>query len=1631
MSVNTSISPYYDDYNIDKNFYRVLFKPGVAVQARELTQSQTILQNQIKRVGDYLFTNGDKVQGSKPIINTLARTIRLKETDAAGNNIDVTRFVGMFVTSPNSDVVGEVEFAFRKDDPRIGDPPSIVINLKRHSNDNNGEFAQNTELWFYSSLSNAFNKASPELRAVTTFDFVKQGFCQISPFSKRIILRTDNENIEVGDLLEHPLITKRLYVVEKISTTELEINEAPGVTISSVTEGGDRVQFNKKASSPTLTVTQDTSVYFKDGFFIRSVLQRIVPDKETAYPTKVVGFFTEEKTINSNDDTTLLDPALGSSNYFAPGADRLQIDLEIVALDLEDVITDNTTEQTADSLLFEDDYIAKKLTSSEDFIPLVKFNKGKIEYIREVTVGSQLKTALAERTYDESGNYVVENFSITSSENLGYPNSISFNVGAGKGYIGGNLVKTVGATEVITPKNLATDIAISYNVNTTQGNYVKVKNIQYGLFRQDEIISSETFVELHNVKNPTSANSRVGVLTLKSLEYDSYTGGNVECKLYYHYYAPASDVPTSWAGWATRYNIPESEGRYLSNVLYESNAPILTVATADGTVDVPAGTYYGLFREPDAGKLASWWQIWSSEFNKTLSNDFLRRFITAAKQDSSDAPRIVTNSKTFLIVNNGSPFIDGVVNVSQVRSLVGVYNEYTGPGTAASYTNPFFYADISDSGIDAQGEIILFDTKASDALIFDTGKLNVKSIERISTEYKRVYKNSAFTNGIHTRSLSDPESFAVGNGSVNPSQARENFITLVKTGMTANVPYGLWDFEKGSVTISNEGRTATIDMGDAGFNGLADISINIETDNLTPRTKTLVKNGSKIVNIQLADYDYSIGKADIAAYGGVYTLADASKFKGTYSNVITYDYGDIVVEDGVAFESIDFGANKSLGFANSWSVIQPIESGLFVLDNGQRDNFYDHGYIRYVGRSANLPGNVLVTFNYFEHVGEGPATVASYGTEFYDSIPTYRSVVNAKEYNLRDCLDFRPVRREDTQYQNFYPTIFPTASVNTEIDITYYLGRRDRLYVTGSLQNFESPYNRFYIEQGIPSDSPTEPLDRSDSTRMSLAILDLPPYTTSSFQVTIVYDDNTRFTMKDINRLENLVTSLDKVVKLHAMEIAVLQSTILNEDTGEILVKSGVLIEDFADLDTADLLGGQFLCLIDETERECFPAFNCFNMNLNIIADEDIKQFDDIITMPFTEEMFVSNLEGNSVINPNPAGIDDTVGRAVLSKKNSFLINLLLSAGNFLITSIGLKTLAAYASARLLSGTVIGGALGRFAGEAALFEAQVSENVLAVAWKAARDLFKPFEDSVNIIDSLTRFISKQFKGLVDIGRTVYEAFEGGFETLIDTFFGKSDIAQTATGGPLPGMFGDFTAKQSGTGILEIFNLGEYWSAVANPALKSAYAGLSQGIGQIMGGEFATGAGTIGNTITAFSSFIVGTAGALAATAVNAVAITLGYNAVFTGGLALAPGAAPTLAALAGAYAKGISAFAATGGTIGGVTIGATAATGIVIAGAIAVVYIGVKVADKLGKELKRWRRKISDERTKENIKFVRKDENTRLNVYSFNYKREFQKIAGYGKYEGYLASEVSKVYPDAVVKESNGYYSVDYSLIGK
>jgi hypothetical protein len=61
QQTNLDVSPYFDDFDKENQYYRVLFKPGQPVQARELTTLQSILQNQIEQFGDHFFKEGSLI----------------------------------------------------------------------------------------------------------------------------------------------------------------------------------------------------------------------------------------------------------------------------------------------------------------------------------------------------------------------------------------------------------------------------------------------------------------------------------------------------------------------------------------------------------------------------------------------------------------------------------------------------------------------------------------------------------------------------------------------------------------------------------------------------------------------------------------------------------------------------------------------------------------------------------------------------------------------------------------------------------------------------------------------------------------------------------------------------------------------------------------------------------------------------------------------------------------------------------------------------------------------------------------------------------------------------------------------------------------------------------------------------------------------------------------------------------------------------------------------------------------------------------------------------------------------------------------------------------------------------------
>src|SRR5210317_72709 len=95
-----NVSPYYDDFTESKKFHRILFRPAFAVQARELTQSQTQLQNQIERLSDHLFDKGAMIIPGEIGYDLNYYAVKLSSKSSS----DISNYIGKVLKGANSEV---------------------------------------------------------------------------------------------------------------------------------------------------------------------------------------------------------------------------------------------------------------------------------------------------------------------------------------------------------------------------------------------------------------------------------------------------------------------------------------------------------------------------------------------------------------------------------------------------------------------------------------------------------------------------------------------------------------------------------------------------------------------------------------------------------------------------------------------------------------------------------------------------------------------------------------------------------------------------------------------------------------------------------------------------------------------------------------------------------------------------------------------------------------------------------------------------------------------------------------------------------------------------------------------------------------------------------------------------------------------------------------------------------------------------------------------------------------------------------------------------------------------------------------------------------------------------------------
>ncbi len=101
MALNFNIDPYFDDFDEKDKFYRLLFRPGYPVQARELTQMQSILQNQIAKHAEHIFKQGSMVIPGQVSYEDDFKYVKLQ---SIYNGVDVNTYLSEIV---GQEIIGQ------------------------------------------------------------------------------------------------------------------------------------------------------------------------------------------------------------------------------------------------------------------------------------------------------------------------------------------------------------------------------------------------------------------------------------------------------------------------------------------------------------------------------------------------------------------------------------------------------------------------------------------------------------------------------------------------------------------------------------------------------------------------------------------------------------------------------------------------------------------------------------------------------------------------------------------------------------------------------------------------------------------------------------------------------------------------------------------------------------------------------------------------------------------------------------------------------------------------------------------------------------------------------------------------------------------------------------------------------------------------------------------------------------------------------------------------------------------------------------------------------------------------------------------------------------------------------------
>jgi hypothetical protein len=1107
LETNLNVSPYFDDYNEDKNFHRVLFRPGYAVQARELTQMQTILQNQIERFANRVVHDGKIISGCSAKVAPIGY-VKLRDKDAANNRV---LLLGDFYEGgavANLQIIGETSGVTAQ-----------IVDAKEGS-----------------------EAAAPNYLSV----FVKYTNSGTSKTEKTF---ADNE--------------------------QLIFNYSNGsFAVAANTISSDSTGYGLRA-----TVT-DGTIYHK-GNFIRVEHQGTILEKYSVTPSKKLGFETRESLIDSNQDSSLLDNASGSTNYSAPGANRLKMVPTLASRAID--AANNTT-----------------------FFSIAYVEEGSIVKETNDDLGGVAVT-VAERLGEIHGNFATKPFNIRIREhnketnNLGRYEDGDINkfvaeIEPSVGYVAGNRI------ELLKTVFREGDKAIDYIskedsiITQTVGNYVICDEVagSWDMKNIDEVTLYDTAqgaITDGAYSGHTAQGSAIGTANIRGIEYHSGTAGTA----------------------SGQFRI------YLFNIKMNSNKSFtdvkgLYVANSGGSgthsfADTVLESSKAVLKEPSLN---------------TLVYPFTQRGTKLYQKDTDPSSDALTGVQFVYRTEKDATVTGQTVNVTVGSGHAGGTEQLNETGS------------ISDT---LETEFVVVSTDAAETEdLSGTITVSGTSVSGTSTDFENEYAEGDFIKYYSSGSpvtaridtITDADTMTITTSAGNATGV--NHHKVYKKGH-------IFDFGGTLRNIAaSSSDTIQIDFGETWANSESfsvKVYANVLRTGSVKASKTV--NKEKYVHINTSN--------NVAGSTGPWSLGvpDAYKlvsvYKGTTSGVTTSD------DDVTSHFEIDSGQKDAYYGTSHLklkptSSLDVSSSGLLVKFNYfTRDTDNGVGFFSadsYPVQDSDVSATDAILSQ------EIPVFVSPTNGKAYDlrdSIDFRPMYANTCAPSTTGTVASAPTNPANgSSFSIATESFLPSPDENFQTDIEYFLPRKDRIVLTkeGTVEISKG------VSALLPK-PPAE--KAGSMTLGVLDIPPYPslsPYVARTtnrqeYGIKLDLENNRRYTMKDLRAVEQRVKNLEYYSSLNALESAAKNKQIFG-DGGLDRYKNGFLVDNFDGHNIADTTQTGYRAAVDRNRTELRPTYERndvrMSYNASFTGGSNIVRKGDMLMLAYDESSFINQPYASKLRNP-------------------------------------------------------------------------------------------------------------------------------------------------------------------------------------------------------------------------------------------------------------------------------------------------------------------------------------------------------------------------------------------------------------